>query len=181
MVTTNMLSHRFAGHSKTSIVVLSFNCTQTYWSPYSSNIITLPPIAVKSERNCLITFDSAEAISEKNYTKWNELTKRRNKLWNTAAKTAGKASRKAHNGVNSIEDIYDAISGGTLRDKTAGLYGHGSTYYRHDPGGEDAATETLANYCALALAYPELFELMAEEQPEIWEACGNIIKAMVGG
>lgn len=136
--------------------------------------------AVKGEIDA-ISKEITEAISEKNYTKWNELTKRRNKLWNTAAKTAGKASRKAHNGVNSIEDIYDAISGGTLRDKTPGLYGHGSRYYRNDPGGEDAATETLANYCALALAYPELFELMAEEQPEIWEACGNIIKAMIGG
>ena len=122
----------------------------------------------------------SEALSERNYTKYNELAKKRNKLWNAAAKAAEKESRKAHNGVNAIEDIYDAISGGTLRDKTAGLYGHGSTYYRHDPGGENAATETIANYCSLALAYPELFEIMAEEQPEIWEACGNLIKAMLG-
>ena len=128
-----------------------------------------------------ISKEISDAISGKNYSKVNELIKKRNKLWNTAAKNAGKASRKAHDGRNAIEDIYDAISGGTLRDKTPGLYGHGSRYYRHDPGGEDAATETLANYCSLALAYPELFELMAEEQPEIWEACGNIIKAMIGG
>lgn len=128
-----------------------------------------------------ISKEVSDAISGKNYSKANELIKKRNKLWNTAAKSAGKASRKAHDGRNAIEDIYDAISGGTLRDKTPGLYGHGSTYYGHDPGGENATTETLANYCSLALAYPELFELMAEEQPEIWEACGNIIKAMIGG
>ena len=122
----------------------------------------------------------SEALNERNYAKYNELAKKRNKLWNAAAKAAEKESRKAHNGVNAIEDIYDAISGGTLRDKTKGLYGHGSTYYKYDPGSEEAASETIANYCSLALAYPELFKIMAEEQPEIWEACGNLIKAMLG-
>ena len=39
---------------------------------------------------------------------------------------------------------------------------------------------TLSNYRNLALAYPELFNMMAEEQPEIWSACGNIVKAMIG-
>ena len=112
--------------------------------------------------------------------KYLALSKRREKLYKDAAKTASKASRKAHNGMNAVEDIYDAISGGTLRDRTPGLYGHGSKYYGHNPGGENAATETLANYCSLALAYPELFQMMAEEQPEIWEACGSIIKAMLG-
>lgn len=135
--------------------------------------------AVKAEIDA-ISKEVSDAITGRNYSLANELIKKRDKLWNAAAKAASKASRKAHNGRNAIEDIYDAISGGTLRDKTPGLYGHGSKYYRLDPGGEDAATETLANYCSLALAYPELFELMAEEQPEIWEACGNIIKAMLG-
>ena len=96
------------------------------------------------------------------------------------AQDASKASRKAHNGMNAVEDIYDAISGGKLRDRTMGLYGHGSSYYKNNPAGENAATETLANYCNLALAYPELFNMMAEEQPEIWSACGNIVKAMIG-
>ena len=121
-----------------------------------------------------------KALDEKNYSEYTKLGKKRNAIWRNAEKAADKASRKAHNGVNAIEDIYDAISGGTLRDKTSGLYGHGSTYYRLDPGGEKAATETLANYCSLALAYPELFQLMAEEQPEIWNACGSLVKAMIG-
>ena len=123
----------------------------------------------------------SKAISAKDFDEWSALSKERDKLWKDAAKLASKESRKAHNSVNAIEDIYDAISGGTLRDKTRGLYGHGSAYYANDPGGESAAAETLANYCSLALASPELFKLMAEEQPEIWEACGNIIKAMLGG
>ena len=121
----------------------------------------------------------SDAISKKNYGEYTRLSKERNKLWKQAEKDASKASRKAHNGVNAIEDIFDAISGGTLRDKTPGLYGHGSKYYSHNPGGENAATETLANYCNLALAYPDLFKLMAEEQPEIWSACGNIVRAML--
>lgn len=120
------------------------------------------------------------ALQARNYKEYNRLAKERDKLWKKAGKEANKASRKAHNGVNAIEDIYDAISGGTLRDKTPGLYGHGSRYYGYNAGGENAATETIANYCSLALAYPELFQLMAEEQPEIWEACGTVVKAMIG-
>ena len=127
-----------------------------------------------------LSAEISKAISEKDYSAWQTLSKKRDALWNKAAKEASKASRKAHNGASAIEDIYDAISGGKLRDKTKGMYGHGSKYYKNNPGGEDAATETLANYCNLALAYPDLFLLMAEEQPEIWEACGNIVKAMIG-
>ena len=123
----------------------------------------------------------SQALSARNYGAFNTLSKERNKLWKEVSSAASKASRKAHKGLNAVEDIYDAISGGTLRDKTAGLYGHGSGYYKRNPGGANAATETIANYCALALAYPDLFKLMAEEQPEIWEACGNIIAAMIGG
>ena len=122
----------------------------------------------------------SEALKTRDYAEYTRLSKQRDKLWKEAAKSASKASRKAHNGVNAIEDIYDAISGGTLRDKTSGMYGHGSKYYGHNPGGENAATETLANYCSLALAHPDLFRMMGEEQPEIWNACGNIIKAMLG-
>ena len=127
-----------------------------------------------------ISADVSKAISERNWSEASRLDKERNKLWKKAAQDASKASRKAHNGMNAVEDIYDAISGGKLRDRTMGLYGHGSSYYKNNPAGENAATETLANYCNLALAYPELFNMMAEEQPEIWSACGSIVKAMIG-
>ena len=127
-----------------------------------------------------VSKDVSKAISARDWTEARRLDRQRNALWKKAEKTASKESRKAHKGRSAIEDIYDAISGGTLRDKTPGLYGHGSVYYSNDPGGENAAAETIANYCSLALAYPDLFNLMAEEQPEIWEACGNIVKAMIG-
>jgi hypothetical protein len=127
-----------------------------------------------------INDEISNALKARDYSEYTRLSKLRDKLWKDSARTASKASRKAHNGRNAIEDIYDAISGGTLRDKTRGMYGHGSKYYRNNPGGENASAETIANYCSLALAYPDLFELMAEEQPEIWEACGNIVKAMIG-
>ena len=161
--------------------------------PMSERVRTLIDSAVKdgisAERSALaatskeidaIQEEVIKALTENDYAKANKLVKQRDKVWKNSALNASKASRKAHNGVNAIEDIYDAISGGTLRDKTPGLYGHGSRYYGHNPGGENAAAETIANYCSLALVYPELFQLMAEEQPEIWEACGNIIKAMIG-
>lgn len=121
-----------------------------------------------------------KALDDRDFKEYTRLAKEREKLWKQAEKAASKASRKAHNGMSAVEDIYDAISGGTLRDKTSGLYGHGSKYYSGNPGGENATTETLANYCNLALAYPELFRLMKEEQPEIWDACSSIIKAMLG-
>lgn len=127
-----------------------------------------------------VSAEASRALSERNFEEYTKFAKKRDQLWKNASKAAAKASRKAHKGMNAIEDIYDAISGGTLRDKTSGLYGHGSRYYRNNPGGENAATETFANYCALALANPELFQIMAEEQPEIWEACGKIVKAMLG-
>ena len=127
-----------------------------------------------------VTADISKALKEKRYGDYTRLSKERDKLWKKAAEDASKASRKAHNGMNAVEDIYDAISGGTLRDKTSGMYGHGSQYYGHNPGGENAATETLANYCSLALAYPDLFKMMGEEQPEVWNACGNIVRAMLG-
>lgn len=133
----------------------------------------------RAEINAL-NADISKAFNDRDFATYNELVKKRNALWKEAERTASKESRKAHNGVNAIEDIYDAISGGTLRDKTGGLYGHGSKYYKRNPGGENAATETFANYCSLALGYPDLFKLMAEEQPEVWEACGNIVKAMLG-
>lgn len=135
--------------------------------------------AAKAEIDA-ISADISKALSERNYSEYTKLAKKRDSIWKKAQKDASKASRKAHNGMNAVEDIYDAISGGTLRDNTSGLYGHGSRYYKHNPGGQQAATETIANYCSLALAYPELFQMMAEEQPEIWEACGNIINAMIG-
>ena len=136
--------------------------------------------AAKGEMDSLRA-EMSEAFNNRDFTEYRRLSKQRDKVWKEASKEASKASRKAHNGVNAIEDIYDAISGGKLRDSTSGLYGHGSKYYGNNPGGENAATETIANYCNLALAYPELFQMMAEEQPEIWEACGDIIKAMIGG
>jgi hypothetical protein len=128
-----------------------------------------------------VSAEISKALSERNFAEYARLDKKRSALWRNMERTADKASRQAHNGRNAIEDIYDAISGGKLRDKTSGLYGHGSRYYGNNPGGENAAAETIANYCSLALAYPDLFQLMAEEQPEIWEACGNIVKAMIGG
>lgn len=135
--------------------------------------------AIKADIDA-INDEISNALKARDYSEYTRLSKLRDKLWKDSARTASKASRKAHNGRNAIEDIYDAISGGTLRDKTRGMYGHGSKYYRNNPGGENASAETIANYCSLALAYPDLFELMAEEQPEIWEACGNIVKAMIG-
>lgn len=135
--------------------------------------------AAKVEIN-KVNADISQALREGDYARYTKLSKERDKLWKEASRAADKASRKAHDGIDAVEDIYDAISGGKLRDRTGGLYGHGSKYYRNDPGGENSATETLANYCNLALAYPDLFRMMGEEQPEIWEACGNIVKAMIG-
>ena len=54
--------------------------------------------------------------------------------------------------ISSLEDIYDALSGGSARDAGLVRYGHGSKYYR-DIG--KRAEETLANYGALSVVRPD--------------------------
>lgn len=79
-------------------------------------------------------------------------------------------------GINSLEDIYDALSGGSARDAGLVRYGHGSQYYR-DVG--KRAEETLANYGALAIVRPDLVELLRKDKPKLVEALEEVVQEML--
>ena len=84
-------------------------------------------------------------------------------------------------GIGNLEDIYDALSGGTFRDKGIVKYGHGSSYYRSM---DNRRAETLANYGSLSVLRPDLVAILAEDKPELVEALADTITdmlVMVGG
>lgn len=76
--------------------------------------------------------------------------------------------RTAMNGVDKLEDIYDALNDGYLRGKTIdGVkigYGHGDSYYRTR---SKQVEEIWANYCALSLTRPDLIEVLRQDQPQL--------------
>ena len=79
-------------------------------------------------------------------------------------------------GIGNLEDIYDALSGGTYRDNHTVLYGHGSKYYRDY---NSRVEETIANYGALSITRPDLIKLLAEDKPEVVAGLDGIIKEMI--
>ena len=67
-------------------------------------------------------------------------------------------------GIGNLQDIYDALSGGSFRDSGAVIYGHGSSYYRYT---ESRIHETIANYAALSITRPDLIDLLRADKPEL--------------
>lgn len=67
-------------------------------------------------------------------------------------------------GIGNLQDIYDALSGGTFRDAGKVIYGHGSSYYRYT---ESRVHETIANYAALSVTRPDLIDLLRADKPEL--------------
>ncbi len=80
-------------------------------------------------------------------------------------------------GVNALQDIYDALSGGAFRDNGTVKYGHGSQYYRN---GDNRVVETLANYGALSVERPDLVEMLRADKPELVAELENTVKEMLG-
>lgn len=75
-------------------------------------------------------------------------------------------------GVNALQDIYDALSGGRYRDNGTVLYGHGSKYYRSTDSRID---ETIANYASLSLTRPDLVEMLRKDKPELVKALDELV------
>jgi len=67
-------------------------------------------------------------------------------------------------GIGNLQDIYDALSGGSHRDNHTVIYGHGSSYYR---GMENKIHETIANYAALSVTRPDLIDLLRADKPDM--------------
>ncbi len=84
--------------------------------------------------------------------------------------------RNSMNGVNALQDIYDAISGGQFRDSGVVTYGHGSKYYRYT---DERVQETIANYGALSVLRPDLVDMLRADKPELVEALEETVKSML--
>ena len=100
-----------------------------------------------------------------------------NKLKREASEQIDYQCRNAMGGgISSLEDIYDALSGGSARDAGLVRYGHGSKYYRNIG---KRAEETLANYGALSVVRPDLIEMLRKDKPELVEALEEVIQDML--
>ena len=67
-------------------------------------------------------------------------------------------------GIGNLQDIYDALSGGVLRDTCVVIYGHGGKYYNSV---NNRIHETIANYATLSVTRPDLIELLCADKPEL--------------
>jgi hypothetical protein len=79
-------------------------------------------------------------------------------------------------GINNLQDIYDALSGGGFRDNGTVKYGHGSKYYVHT---ESRVHETIANYGALSVTRPDLIETLRKDKPELVAELEATVKEML--
>lgn len=79
-------------------------------------------------------------------------------------------------GVDNLQDIYDALSGGSYRDNSTVIYGHGSAYYIHT---DARIQETLANYGALSITRPDLIDMLKADKPELVAELEATVKEML--
>lgn len=79
-------------------------------------------------------------------------------------------------GVHGLEDIYDALSGGTYRDNGTVYYGHGSKYYANDL---KRISEILADYVQLSVSRQDLIELLKKDKPDLTNMLDNLIDELV--
>lgn len=79
-------------------------------------------------------------------------------------------------GVGNLQDIYDALSGGTFRDMHFVKYGHGSKYYSNI---DRRVTEIVANYSTLSISRPDLVELLKKEKPALVEELDKFMDSII--
>lgn len=123
---------------------------------------------------------ATSALTDQYYARtlsYSDYKKAFNKLKREASEQIDYRCRNAMGGgISSLEDIYDALSGGSARDAGLVRYGHGSKYYR-EVG--KRAEETLANYGALSIVRPDLVEMLRKDKPELVEALEEVIQDML--
>lgn len=79
-------------------------------------------------------------------------------------------------GVNALQDVYDALSGGAFRDNGTVKYGHGSKYYRNN---DNRVMETLANYGVLSVQRPDLLDMLRADKPDLVAELEATVKEML--
>ena len=79
-------------------------------------------------------------------------------------------------GICNLQDIYDALSGGTYREKGIVVYGHGQRYYT---SASSQIKETVANYVSLSVTRPDLITMLRKDKPELCEELDKLIVELV--
>lgn len=103
-----------------------------------------------------------------NYSKYQRGLK---KLYDECEALIDYERRNYLRGINSLQDIYDALSGGVYRETGVIKYGHGKKYYRLY---ENRVHEIWANYCVLSLTRPDLIDMLRRDKPELVAALDEI-------
>lgn len=75
-------------------------------------------------------------------------------------------------GVDMLEDIYDALSGGAFLDSEVTLSGHGKAYYRVK-GNKEA--ELIANYTSLSIERPDLIAQLRKDKPDLCKELDRVM------
>lgn len=78
-------------------------------------------------------------------------------------------------GICQLEDIYDALSGGSYRDSGVVKYGHGGKYYRSVGS---RINEIVANYGSLSVTRPDLIDMLKKDKPELAKALDEMLEEM---
>lgn len=81
-------------------------------------------------------------------------------------------------GVNSLQDIYDALSGGRYRDIGIVKFGHGRKYYSYY---SKRVKEIVANYGALSITRPDLIDLLKADKPALVSELDKLMDTIIGG
>lgn len=84
-------------------------------------------------------------------------------------------ARNSMNGVNNLQDIYDALSGGTYRANGTVIYGHGQQYYSSV---NHQIKETVANYASLSITRPDLIDMLRKDKPDLCDELDKLIVAL---
>lgn len=115
-----------------------------------------------------LVVDSESVTSAEKMSAYKKMLKDRKALRREYDQRGDIARRTAMNGVDKLQDIYDALNDGYLRNKVIDgvkiYYGHGDRYYSNS---SKKVEEIWANYCALSPTRPDLIDLLKVDQPSL--------------
>lgn len=109
-----------------------------------------------------------------NMSGYKQYEKERKKLLKTMYEEMDYEARNIMGGgVNNLQDIYDALSGGTYRANGTVIFGHGQQYYAFE---SHKVKEIVANYASLSVTRPDLIDMLRRDKPDLCEALDEMIK-----
>lgn len=125
----------------------------------------------KPEFDLLDTNYKAGKLDYSDYTsEWKRYKKLRDEEINIAERN------HMGGGINSLQDIYDALSRGSYRDEGIVKFGHGKRYYRSN---DNVVTEIVANYGVLSIHRPDLIKMLKADKPELVNELDKLMDTIV--